>query len=138
MPDLVRFSVCMEKDLLSLFDEHVSKEKYASRSEAIKELIRKELIRKEWAEDRQVAGVISFVYDHHKKDMSGRLTDIQHDHYELIVSSQHIHLDHDNCLEIIAARGLSSRIRSLADAIKVSKGVKDCQLTMTTMAKEIK
>ena len=138
MSEIIRFGVSLEKDLLEHFDRHINEKKYSSRSEAIKDLIRKDLIKKEWTQGNDVAGAITFVFDHHKRDLVGRLTDIQHDFHHLVISSQHVHLDHDNCLEIIATKGEAKKIRELAECIKSLKGVKDCHLAMTTIAKNIK
>ena len=137
MSELVRFGVSLENELLKQFDKHIKKENYSSRSEAIKDLIRKALIKQEWIEGKNVAGTITFVYDHHRRELVSRLIDIQHNFHDLVISSQHVHLDHNNCLEIIAAKGSPEKIKTLASKIKSSKGVKDCHLSMTTIAKNI-
>jgi CopG family nickel-responsive transcriptional regulator len=84
-----------------------------------------------------VAGTITLVYDHHKRDLLNKITDIQHDYQRLIISTQHIHLDHDNCLEIIAARGNPGELQKLADSIRAIKGVKHGTLSMSSVGKDI-
>lgn len=123
MDKLSRFGVSIGRDLLDRFDALIAERGYASRSEAFRDLIRGSLIEEEWRKGGEVAGAITLVYDHHKKDLVGRLTDLQHDAHDLIVSTQHIHLDHDHCLEIIAVRGRAGEVGRLADALRSVKGV---------------
>lgn len=138
MSEIIRFGVSIEKDLLDRFDKLINEENYPNRSEAFRDLMRDKLVQKEWAKGAgEVAGVVTLVYDHHKRDVRNLLEDVQHDHHDLIVSGQHIHLDHDNCLEIIVLRGRSERVRTLAGALKSIKGVKYGQLSMATTGKEI-
>ena len=122
--ELVRFGVSLDRDLLAKFDELIRSKKYPNRSEAFRDLIRQELIRKEWEGNTEVAGAITLTYDHHKRDLLNTLTDLQHDYQHLIISTQHIHLDHDNCLEIIAVRGPAREVQDLADTMRSVKGVK--------------
>lgn len=123
MSELIRFGVSVEKELLQRFDEHIKERLYDNRSEAIRDLIRRELVAREWADDQEVAGAITFLYDHHDRDLLGKITDIQHEYQAVIISTQHIHLDHDHCLEIVAVRGNSREIKTLADKISAVKGV---------------
>jgi len=129
---LFRFGVSLEKSLIDKFDRYIRKQNYTNRSEAIRDLIRQELIKKEWKEGADVAGAITLIYDHHRKELLGKLTDIQHDFQKYIISTQHIHLDHDNCLEIIAVKGNSGSIRKLADTLRSIKGVKHGTLSMSS------
>ncbi len=123
MAPLVRFGVSLGKDLLDRFDALIAERRFASRSEAFRDLIRGALVEEEWRKGGEVAGAVTLVYDHHRKDLVNRLTEIQHDAHGLIVSTQHIHLDHDHCLEIIAVRGRAAAVRRLADALRSVKGV---------------
>jgi len=123
MGKLVRFGVSLEKTLLGKFDALTAARGYASRSEAFRDLIRGTLLEKERDEGEEVAGAVTLVYDHHRKDLMGRITDIQHDYHHLIISTQHIHLDHDHCLEIIAVRGRAGELDRLADSLRSIKGV---------------
>jgi len=123
MAGLIRFGVSLGKDLLDRFDALVAERRYASRSEAFRDLIRGALVEEEWRKGGEVAGAITLIYDHRKRDLVNRLTEIQHEAHGLIVSTQHIHLDHDNCLEIIAVRGRAAAVSRLADALRSVKGV---------------
>jgi CopG family nickel-responsive transcriptional regulator len=138
MSDIIRFGISLEKGLLEKFDRLIRAKRYTNRSEAIRDLIRQELVKKEWDEDREVAGAITYIYDHHKRDLLNKITDVQHDHQRVIVSTQHIHLDHDNCLEIVAVKGRSRQVQILSDSLKSVKGVRHGTLSMTSTGKEIK
>lgn len=138
MEKIKRFGVSIESRLLEQFDSYIAANNYENRSEAIRDLIRKELVKEEWAKtNEEVAGAIVIVYDHHKREVVDKLLDIQHDFHELIISSQHIHLDHNNCLEIIVVRGAMSQVNDLAAKLKSIKGVKHSSLTQSTLGKNI-
>jgi len=137
MSEIVRFGVSLEKELLKKFDKLIKEKKYSNRSEAIRDLIREDLVKREWIEGKEVAGAITLVFDHHKRELMNTLTDIQHDFHTLIISSQHIHLDHDNCLEIIVVRGKPKEVRELADKLRATKGVKYGSLSIATTGKEL-
>lgn len=136
---LMRFGVSLEKELLSRFDSLSRARKYPNRSEAIRDLIRDALVRDEWSSLKgEVTAVISLVYDHHKRELVGNLINIQHDHQGMVVASQHIHLDHDNCLEVVIVKGRAEAARSLAARLRSAKGVKHGELVMTTTGKGIR
>jgi CopG family nickel-responsive transcriptional regulator len=135
--DLVRFGVSIEQKLLSSFDRLIRRENYTNRSEAIRDLIRQELVRDEWDSGHPVAGAITLVYDHHSGDLMHRLTGIQHGFQELIISTQHIHLDHHNCLEIIAVKGEPGKVRKLSDMLRSLKGVKHGTLSMSGLGEDL-
>jgi len=137
MSKLVRFGVSLEKALLDKFDVLIAERGYASRSEALRDFIRGSLIEKEWTEGEEVAGAITLVYDHHRKDLMGHMTDIQHDYHHLIISTQHIHLDHDLCLEIIAVRGPAAEVGKLADSLRSVKGVMHGTVSMSSVGKDL-
>jgi CopG family nickel-responsive transcriptional regulator len=137
MSKLVRFGVSLEKSLLDKFDALTAARGYASRSEAFRDLIRGTLIEKEWKEGEEVAGAVTLVYDHHRKDLMGRITDIQHDYHHLIISTQHVHLDHDHCLEIIAVRGRAGELDRLADSLRSIKGVTHGTLSVASAGKDL-
>ena len=137
MSEIVRFGVSLEKELLEKFDILIKEKKYPNRSEAIRDLIRENLVKREWVEGKEVAGAITLVFDHHKRDLVNILTDIQHDFHTLIISSQHIHLDHDNCFEIIVVRGKPIEVSDLADKLRATKGVKYGSLSIATTGKEL-
>jgi len=137
MSELVRFGVSLEKSLLDRFDILIREKQYTNRSEALRDLIRRELVQREWQGGSDVAGAITLIYDHHKRDVMSKVTDTQHAFQEAIISTQHIHLDHDNCLEIVAARGKAEEVRKLADALRSIKGVRHATLSMSSTGREI-
>ena len=137
MSALVRFGVSLEKSLLDKFDTLIKGRKYTNRSEALRDLIRQEFVQKQWKEGQKVAGAITLVYDHHKRDVLSKVIDIQHDFQKIIISTQHIHLDHRNCLEIVAVKGRARDIQSLADTLKAVKGVRHGTLSMSSSGREI-
>jgi CopG family nickel-responsive transcriptional regulator len=137
MSGLFRFGVSLPKDLIEKFDKLIREKNYSNRSEAFRDLIRQELIKKEWNEAGEVAGAITLIYDHHKRELINKLTDIQHDHQKVIISTQHIHLDHNNCLEMIAVKGNPREAQKLADTLKAVKGVKHGTLNMSSTGKNI-
>jgi len=135
--EIIRFGVSLEKGLLQRFDRMIRGKKYTNRSEVLRDLIRKELVEIERDEDRDAAGAITYIYDHHRRELMNRLTDLQHDYQQIIISTQHIHLDHDHCLEIVAVRGRLKGIRQLADALKAVKGVRHGSLSITSLGREM-
>lgn len=137
MSELTRFGVSLKKELLQKFDKHIKARGYPTRSKAVADLIRDSLVREQWLEGKEVAGAVTIVYNHHRRDLVNKLTAIQHEHHDLIISSQHIHLDKDNCLEIIIARGKSKEIEKLADRLKSTKGVKYGAMTMATTGEDV-
>lgn len=137
MSELVRISMSLESSLLERFDQFLQEAGYPTRSEAIKALMRQSLSEKAWAEDELVAGSITLVYDHHRGEIVKQLMDIQHDFGAVIVSTQHVHLDHDHCLEIVVVRGKASRIRELISQLKSTKGVKHNSQVMTAIGKHL-
>lgn len=138
MSALFRFGISLPKDLLEKFDKLISQKSYSNRSEAFRDLIRQELVKEEWREAGEVVGAVTLVYDHHKRELVNKLTDIQHDFQGTIISTQHIHLDHDNCLELIAVKGSAANITKLADTLKSVKGVKHGTLSMSSTGKGLK
>jgi CopG family nickel-responsive transcriptional regulator len=123
--DLVRFSVAIPEGLLEAFDERAARRgTHVNRSEAIRDLIREQLVEEDFDDpETEVVGSITMVFDHHATGLSGALDEIQHDHMDVIVSTMHVHLDHFNCLEVLAVRGTSARIGALADQLLGTKGV---------------
>lgn len=137
MAKLVRFGVSLEQDLLEKFDRLTKERSYTCRSEAFRDLIRQELVQKQWQSGQEIAGAITLIYDHHKRELVNKLMDIQHDFGGMIISSQHVHLDHSNCLEIIAVKGSPKEAQRLADSLKSVKGVKHGTLSMSTTGKDV-
>jgi len=133
MSKLYRFGVSLEKPLIDAFDKHIKRQSYQNRSEAIRDLIRSELVNKQWKDGGIVAGVVVMNYNHHKRELVSRMLDIQHDFQELIISTQHIHLTHHDCLEIIATKGKSAEIEDLASRLKALVGVKHVNLSISSV-----
>ena len=106
MADLSRIGVAIDSDLLQKFDDLIATRGYSNRSEAFRDLIRAELVEASWqAPDSQVVGTVTLVYNHHVRLLSEKLTEFQHEHFHNVLSALHVHLDHDNCLEVILVRG---------------------------------
>ena len=137
MSNLVRFGVSLEKTLLEKWDSLLDSKGYNNRSEALRDLIRQEMVKDEWSSGGEVVGAITLVYDHHKRELVNKLTNLQHDFGGLIFASQHIHIDHHNCMEIIAVKGSPKSIQSLADKMRGTKGVKHGALSMATTGKNL-
>ncbi len=136
MAKLVRFGVSVDAELLDGFDKLILKHKYSNRSQAIAALMRNKLIERNWQHKHtNIVAIISLVYNHHKRELVNKVMDVQHDFQKLIISSQHIHLDHDNCLEIIACRGKNSTILELSRVLGAIKGIKHTSLSMTISGK---
>lgn len=134
MPNVTRFGVSLEGDLLKDLDAIVKNGKFANRSQGIRNLIRSHHVSDEWRKGKEVAGTITLVYDHHKKDLVKKTMDIQHDHHKNIISTQHIHLGHHNCLEVLIVKGKPNDIHKLVLALKSAKGVKHTSMSMATTA----
>ncbi|MCF8222903.1 MAG: nickel-responsive transcriptional regulator NikR [Bacteroidales bacterium] len=128
---VVRFGVSVEKDLLEALDAYVSDNGFTNRSQAIRQLISNNLVLEKWKCNNIVAGSVTLLYDHHKGDVMNKITDIQHEYHDEILSSQHFHLDHDNCLEIIAVKGKSKNLTELADRLIAVKDIQHGKLSMS-------
>ena len=137
MGKLARFGVSLDEDLLDPFDALCGRKGYSNRSEAIRDLIRRALVEERWNSEPSGAGTLTLVYDHHKNDLARRLMAIQHDEHECIVTTMHVHLDHDNCLEVLVLKGEPQRVRALADRLAACKGVKHGVVTATTTGQEL-
>ncbi len=137
MSDIVRFSVSVEEDLLKRFDEYREQEQFATRSEAVRQLIRDRLTGRAWTTgSHEVAGTLTLVYDHHHAQLGKRLTRIQHDNTDLIVSTTHVHLTHELCLEVIILRGSADRLQQIAAQLKGLKGIHKGELVMASAQHE--
>jgi len=131
MKKVRRFGVSLEEELLTELDRLVRKHKFPNRSQAIRFLIRENLVEEAWEENKNVAGAIVLIYDHHKRDLVNNSLDIQHNYTKIILSSQHVHLDHHTCLEVIAVKGKASQLKELADRLISLKGIKHGRLVMS-------
>jgi CopG family nickel-responsive transcriptional regulator len=131
--------VAIDTGLLEKFDRLIAGRGYTNRSEAFRDMIREELVEQSWeSPESHVVGTVTLVYDHHARLLGEKLTGIQHEYHHSVLSTLHVHLDHDLCLEVIVIRGKAGAVRSLADALISTKGVKHGRLTLTTSGAEIK
>jgi CopG family nickel-responsive transcriptional regulator len=138
MGELSRIGVAIDSDLLEKFDRLIAGRGYTNRSEAFRDLIRDELVAETWeSPDRKVVGTVTLVYDHHVRLLNKKLTDVQHEHFHHVLSTLHVHLDHDNCLEVLVVRGKASEVKHIADTLIATKGVKHGRLTITTSGTEL-
>jgi CopG family nickel-responsive transcriptional regulator len=128
---LARFGVSLEEDLLKALDSFVIENNFPNRSQAIRHLVEKNLVEKKWHCNQIVAGAVVLLYNNHKKDLTTKANDIQHDYFDVILSSQHFHLNHDNCLEIIAVKGPSNKLTELSDKLIGIKGIIHGKLVMS-------
>ncbi len=138
MTKLARFSISIDTKLLKHFDELVKKHEYTNRSEAFRDIIREKLIHEEWETDEiETVGTLTIIYNHHQHNLQDSLTTHQHQHHESVISTMHVHLDHDNCLEVMVIRGNAKKIKTFADELISTKGVKHGKLVMTSMGKNL-
>jgi len=131
-----RFGVSVPKDLLKEFDQIISKRGYSCRSEAIRDLMRDNLNQHSIAENKEVVGTVSIVYNHHTRDLADKLTDIQHHSHDQIIATTHIHLDPHNCAEVVIVKGKSGSVKQIADKLISTKGVKNGKLVMSATKEE--
>lgn len=133
MSEIVRFSVSVEQELLDKFDRYCNEEQLATRSEAVRQMIRELLTRRAWESGaREVVGTLTLVYDHHRAQLRDRLMELQHDNHDLVVSTLHAHLSHDLCLEVIVLRGRADRLQAIASRLQGLKGVHKGELVVAS------
>jgi CopG family nickel-responsive transcriptional regulator len=138
MAGITRFGVSIDDQLIRKFDALIDRKGYATRSEAIRDMIRDSLVEQEWESDlRETVGTITIVYNHHTRELDHALTDLQHKSFHQIISTLHVHLDAHNCLEVMVVKGKSQDIKKIADRLIGTRGVKHGKLTMTTTGKEL-
>lgn len=138
MGELSRIGVAIDTELLEKFDALIAQRGYTNRSEAFRDLIRDDLVQKHWeSPEASVVGTVTLVYDHHVRMLNEKLTDMQHEHHHLILSTLHVHLDHDNCLEVLVVKGKARQVQKIAEALISTKGVKHGRLTITTSGAEL-
>lgn len=139
MSKLIRFGVSIDADLLENFDRLIAERNYENRSEALRDLIRDELVQQkiETQPETQALGSLTLVYDHHSRTLPKEMGEIQHDFHENIISVMHLHVSHDDCLEIIALKGIVLKIVELSNALLSLKGIKHGKLFLTLPSSEI-
>ncbi|MBM3724033.1 MAG: nickel-responsive transcriptional regulator NikR [Acidobacteria bacterium] len=135
MSELARIGVAIEAGLLEKFDELIARHGYDNRSEAFRDMVRDRLVREAAeAPDQPVVGTITLVYNHHHRQLNEKLTGLQHEVHHAIISTLHVHLDHDACLEVLVVRGRARDVRAIADRLIATKGVRHGQLSLTAAA----
>ena len=128
---VTRFGVSLEGELLDALDNYVKENNFPNRSQAIRQLIERNIVERKWQCNNQVAGAITLVYEHHKRDLGRKITEIQHTYHEEILAVQHFHLSHEKCMEIVAVRGQAYRLTELSDKLISLKGMQHGKLVMT-------
>ena len=132
-----RFSLSMPASLARQLDAMIKSKGYTNRSQAVADMVRASVVdHLSQTGNHEIAGTVTLVYDHHKRDIQAHLTDIQHDHGNLILSALHVHLDHNTCMEVLAVRGPADAVRNLADRLFTAKGIKHGKLTVTTTGQQ--
>ena len=137
MADIVRFGVSIPRPLLKSFDQLITEKRYPNRSEAIRDLIRNSLVRQEWESGAETVGAITIVYNHHTRELSKVLTNLQHEFFRAIISTLHVHLDQHNCLEVLVVKGKGNELKKISDRLIGTKGVKHGSLSLTTTGKNL-
>jgi len=139
MSNLTRIGVALDVELLDKFDELIEQRGYQNRSEAFRDLIRNELVEESWkSPDSEVVGSVTLVYNHHVRMLNDKLLDVQHDHHNAILSTLHVHLDHENCLEVLLIKGKADQVNRIANALISTKGVKHGRLTLSSVGKNLR
>jgi len=137
MPGITRFGVSIPNSLLTTFDRLIQQKGHANRSEAIRDLIRDRLVKQEWEANKETVGAITIVYSHHTRELSSVLNHLQHEFYQVIISTLHVHLDQHNCLEILVVKGKGNELKKMSDRLIGTKGVKHGNLSLTTTGKNL-
>jgi len=132
-----RASISLPEPLLEKFDQLITKKEYANRSEALRDLIRNLLIEEEWSENAEIVATVTLIYNHHTSALLDKLTDIEHESIGKIISTMHIHIDTENCLEVLCLKGKSSVIKSISNKLISQKGVKYGKIVMATTGKNV-
>ena len=137
MPGIIRFGVSIPTSLLTNFDQLIQEKGYENRSEALRDLIRDRLVKQEWDSDKETVGTITIVYNHHTRELSKVLTNLQHEFHKAIISTLHVHLDQHNCLEVLVVKGKGNELKKMSDRLIGTKGVKHGNLSLTTTGKNL-
>lgn len=139
MSGIIRFGVSIEQDLLENYDRLIAERGYTTRSEALRDLIRETLIQQkiELVSETQTLGSLTLVYDHHASNLLQEMTELQHAYHQLILSVMHLHVSHDDCMEVIALSGAAAEIVKLANGLLSLKGIKHGKLFLTLPSSSI-
>jgi len=138
MSNVIRFGVSLDAGLLERFDKLCEKRQYQTRSEAIRDLIRKDLVEEEWSDqDQEVTGTLTLVYNHHQSDLGRKMTEIQHQALDIVVSTLHVHIDAHNCMEVLILRGPVKDIKDIGERLTSIRGIKHGNLSFSTTGKDL-
>jgi CopG family transcriptional regulator, nickel-responsive regulator len=137
MAELIRTGVSIEQDLLDKFDKLIAKRGYENRSEALRDLMRDTLVAEEVNSNKEVVATVSMIYDHHRPELSNKLTEAQHHHHDCVLAATHVHLDEKNCFEVVIMKGHAGDVQHLANHMLSLKGVKHGKLVMTSTGKDL-
>ena len=137
MTDLARFSISIENPLLDQLEALIKKHRYANRSEFVRDLLRERLVDEEWKDNEEVVGTITLVYNHETRELSKKLTRLQHHHYDLVLASTHVHLDAHMCAEMVLTKGPAHKIQEMADMLRQQKGVLHATLSLSSTGKTL-
>ncbi len=137
METILRLSMSLDRDLFAKLEDLVRKSGYANRSEFLRDLIRSELVRREWQGNQTVVGTLTLVYNHHVHGLADRLTDVQHEYHKEILATTHVHLDHDICVEVTIMQGRARRLEEIADRLRNLRGVLHATMCLSTTAKDM-
>jgi CopG family nickel-responsive transcriptional regulator len=133
MEKVKRIAVSLPSELAEKFEKTIRKKAYSNRSKAVADVFRDYLSNLEWQKRGNVVGTITIIYDHHTRGVTDKLTELQHDFWGTIKSSLHVHLDHDNCLEVIVALGNAKKIEKLANSLIATRGVRHGKLVCSAL-----
>ena len=138
MGGTIRFGISLDSDLLEKFDRLCQERSYPTRSEAIRDLIRNELVQEEWQDQNQeVAGTLTLVYDHHQSDLAQKMIEIQHSALEVIISTLHVHIDHRTGMEVLVLKGAVRDINDISRRLTSTRGIKHGKLSLSTTGKDL-
>ena len=134
-----RFTISLDDQLAAQFDDWIAQRGYGNRSEAVRDLFRAELDRsaQQAGTATQCVACLSYVFNHHERDLAERLTSLQHAHHDLTVSSMHAHLDHDYCLETVILKGEIAAVRQFADAVCAERGVHHGKINLISVELDV-
>ena len=139
MPDLTRLSFSIENSLCEKLEKMVDEKGYKNRSEFIRDMIREKIVSEEWEDNHhEVVATITLIFDHHKRELSNKLTELQHSHHQVVLASTHVHLTREICAEMIMVKGSPGEVKKLANSLQQQRGVLHSGLTMGTTGYKLK
>jgi CopG family nickel-responsive transcriptional regulator len=138
MSDLVRLSLSLDRALLDRLQDMIAESGYTNRSEFVRDLLRDQIVQRQWELNEEAIGTITVLYDHHARMLSEKLTDLQHDHHENVMATMHVHLDEHLCVETVLVRGPAEQLRRLANAIRQQRGVLHATLSTSSTGRTLR